>query len=719
MAGKRVINPITGRSMPVIFDDFVDMNFGSGVVKITPAHSKVDFDIAKEHHLDCKEVIGEDGRMRNSGTYDGLLRYDCRDRIIEHLNKVGLYAGAIPHVMCLPICSRTGDVIDFLPKEQWFVSCSDMNERAAEMVKSGQLKIEPERYVDNWLQWCADDRDWCISRQLWWGHQVPAYKCSTVDKEVIWVAAQDANEARKRASVYLRTYPDSIMAERDRDVLDTWFSSAIYPFAALGWPQHHYSKDYHSFYPLSLMVTGHDILGFWVHRMVMLGLELTERLPFPKVLLHGVICDNKGAKMSKSKGNVIDPMDIINGISINDLTQKTIDNRNKGLLNEEEFNKALSNHKSSYLATEGIPQCGVDALRFTLLSQDIKSNFVNFDLNACYANKLFCNKIWQSVKYLQLGFDKLKSHDVVTLDDLTCFDKWILSRLQNMVAIVEKTTADANFHLATKALRKFLYQEMCDVYLEATKPGFNGSDTSVTYAHAHTLSAVLNTGLRCLHPFMVYLTQELIPKVPSFHDNIIHNFRDLEKPVYDWPLHTEFQKWDHPVVERKVEKILNTASLVRELKGLCGIANRLKPLVCVRTADVDFKEDLQNFKPIVLGLTKCKDIQFEDADSETKKYVKGFIDFDTLVGVEILSDDVDKTISMAKRKLTLKIEKLEKILAKLESKMNSPNYVNAVPENVRTKERHSLLQKKHELKRMQTDLGRLSFENKGKHIAIK
>lgn len=687
------------------------MHFGSGAVKITPAHSKVDFDIANEHNLEYKQVIGEDGKMQNSGSYDGLMRYDCREKVVQKLNNDGLFVGVLPHSMCLPICSRTGDVVDFLPKEQWFISCTDMNERAAEMVKSGQLKIEPERFVDNWLQWCADDRDWCISRQLWWGHQVPAYRCSTVDKEVIWVAAQDANEARKRASVYLRTCPDSILAERDRDVLDTWFSSAIYPFAALGWPQHHYSKDYYDFYPLNLMVTGHDILGFWVHRMVMLGLELTERLPFPKVLLHGIICDNKGAKMSKSKGNVIDPIDIINGISLEDLRQKTIDNKNKGLLNQEEFDKAISYQRYNFMATEGIPRCGADALRFTLLSHDIKSNFVNFDINMCHANKLFCNKIWQSVKYLQLNFDKLnKPHDVVCLDDLTCFDKWILSRLQNMVAIVNKTTADADFHLTTKALRTFLYNEMCDIYLEATKPGFQGYKKTVAFAHAHTLSAVLNTGLRCLHPFMVYLTQEIIPKIPSFQDNIIYNFTDLDKPVFDWPLHSDFQSWHHPNVEKKIGKILNTASLVRELKGLCGISNRLRPLVCVRTADVDLKDDLENFKPVILGLTKCKDLQFEDAETARKRFIKGFIDFDTLVGVEILSDDVEKTLSMAKRKLTQKIEKLEKALTKLETKINNSNYVNTVAESVRIKEKQILLHKKEELKRMQTDLGRLSFE---------
>lgn len=690
------------------------MNFGSGAVKITPAHSKVDFDIAKEHNLDFKQIIDEDGKMQNSGIYNGMMRYDCREKVVQKLNNDGLTVTILAHSMCLPVCSRTGDVVDFLPKEQWFVSCTDMNERAAEMVKSGQLKIEPDKFLNNWLQWCADDRDWCISRQVWWGHQIPAYKCSTVDKDVIWVAAQDANEARKRASVYLRTDPDTILAERDRDVLDTWFSSAIYPFAALGWPQHHYSTDYHDFYPLNLMVTGHDILGFWVHRMVMLGLELTERLPFPKVLLHGIICDNKGAKMSKSKGNVIDPMDVINGISLKDLNQKTIDNKNKGLLNPEEFNKALSYQKSNFSATEGLPQCGVDALRFTLLSHDIKSNFINFDINMCYANKLFCNKIWQSVKYLQQSFDKLnKSHNMVHHDHLNCFDKWILSRLQNMVAIVNKTTADADFHLATKALKTFLYHEMCDVYLEATKPGFQERDPTAGFAHAHTLSAVLNTSLRCLHPFMVYLTQEIIPKIPTFEESIIYNFRDLKKPVFDWPLHSDFKDWDHPIIERKIEKILNTASLVRELKGLCSISNRLKPTVCVRTADVDLKADLENFKPIVLSLTKCKDLQFEDVETGTKRYIKGFIDFDTLVGVEILSDDVEKTVSIAKQRLTMKIEKMEKTLAKLQAKISSSNYVNTVAENVRIKEKQNLLQKKEQLKRMQTDLGRLSFESIG------
>lgn len=697
LISKRALHPFTQKTIPIIFDEFVDRNFGSGAVKITPAHSKVDHDVAKEHKLPLIQVINEDGRMENCGEFDGLNKYECRKIIIDKLAQLDLLKTVTPHEMVLPICSRTGNVIDYLPKEQWFLSTAKLNKEATELVQSGKLKIEPAKFVHNWMSWTNDNRDWCISRQLWWGHRIPAYKFRG-DAGETWTAAKDEDTARKNAAEYLKTPKENITVERDTDVLDTWFSSGIYPFASLGWPDEG-SSDFQKFYPLSLMATGHDILGFWVHRMVILGLELTGKLPFHDVLLHGIICDNKGAKMSKSKGNVIDPLDVVNGISIEGLRDKTVEMHKIGILSEEEMDKALDYHKRNYSNSNGIPECGVDALRFTLLSHDVKSHFVNFDIAMCFANKLFCNKIWQSINYANGSFGKLQHcESAIGREDLTDFDLWILSRLAEMVNVVNKATDTYDFHLATKALRTLIYNEFCDVYLEATKPGFNDKNLKIGYAHAHTLSAVLNTALRCLNPYMVYLTDELIPKIPELKHNIICNYNDSEN-CYDFPQYEKFEVWKNELLELKVEKILQVASLVRELKGLYGISNKERPTFSIISDNDDLKKYLINNKQIILNFTRCSDMEFNI--NPVKNYGRGYLDKNSEVALEIVSDDIEHTISQAMQRLEKKIKKIENVLTKLESKYSNDRYLNSEPQWSQAQDKQKLAAKKEELKDLQ------------------
>lgn len=673
------------------------MQYGTGAVKITPAHSKIDYTIAKHHHLPLLQVINEEGRMQNSGKYNDLKKYDCREIIVQALINLGLLKTVEPHKMTLPVCSRSGDIIEYLPKEQWFMSCSALNEKAAIMARDGNLKIEPEKFVKTWINWTGDDRDWCISRQLWWGHQIPAYKC-TAEKNIIWIAAADEKSAQNQASVHLRTLPSEIKAERDTDVLDTWFSSGIYPFAVHGWPDNCYDENYREFYPLDLMATGHDILGFWVHRMVILGYELTGKLPFNNVLLHGIICDNKGAKMSKSKGNVIDPIDVIEGISMEDLKAKTEDMHMNGILSKDEMEKALAYHKSNFSNTNGIPQCGVDALRFTLLSHDIKSHFVNFDVDMCHANKLFCNKIWQSIKYTQFAYNKLNViEDRITEEDLTYFDRWILSKLADMVEKVNVTMDAYDFHLATKALRTLIYNEFCDVYLEATKPGFENHNSKIGFAHAHTLSAVLNTSLRCLSPFMVYLTDELIPKIPAFQRNIIVNYNDSKQPYYDFPKTEDFNPRRNKDLETKVGKLLSAINLVRELKGLYGISNKHRPSIQVESKDESLLSDIKYNERVVLNLTRCGLIQFDVASMEN--CVSGVLDKDTKVSVQIIGD-LDHAILAAKEKLQKKIKKLEDSIQKMEDRFETPHYLNSASEWNKLLDKQKLSTKQLELKQL-------------------
>ncbi|KAJ2943152.1 hypothetical protein O0L34_g18861 [Tuta absoluta] len=708
LAGKRLDHPFKNETIPIIFDDFVDMNFGTGAVKITPAHSKVDYDVATRHKLTRHQVIDETGTMIDAGKFTNMDRYHCRSKIIESLSDLGLLRDITPHKMTLPICGRTGDVIDYLPKEQWFISCKSMNSKAREAVEKGQLKILPEKFKQNWYNWTDDDRDWCISRQLWWGHQIPAYKCSTQNR-VLWVSENTEKEAAEEAARILTVCPEEVTVERDQDVLDTWFSSGIYPFACLGWPE--ITEDYKKFYPLSLMATGHDILGLWVHRMVMLGLELTDQLPFDNILLHGVICDNKGAKMSKSRGNVIDPVDVIKGISMEDLREKSENMHKTGALSKEELKKALAYHKSNFSNTSGIPECGVDALRFTLLSQDVKSHFVNFDVSMCHANKLFCNKIWQSVKYTQGVCSRLPlCIDDISRSDLTLFDQWILSRLADMVGKVNQYLDNYDFHLATKCIRSHIYNEFCDTYLEATKPGFSDSNNiKVGYCHAHTLTAVLNTSLRCLSPFMVYLSESVIPTIPQFENNIIINYNDYDKRFFDFPQYKDFEVWSNPELEARVDNFLETARIVRELKGLCGMSSKLRPAICLKTTDDDLKTDLKSNMAVLLNLARSCSLSFENADD--KKYIRSHLRPDSEICVEILGGDVQTALNVARDKLNAKISKLEKHLESLEKRFSTAQYLFTNAESTRITDVERIEAKKQELKQLQSDLQRLSDEN--------
>lgn len=700
LAGKRVWHPFRNETLPIIKDEFVDKKVGTGAVKITPAHSKVDYEVAKKNNsIRLIQVIDENGRMTTSDQFNGLKRYECRQLILETLDNLGLLRDAKPHPMTLPICSRSGGIIDHLPKEQWFLSCSKLNEKAAALVDKGHLVIEPAKYVKYWQNWTGDDRDWCISRQLWWGHQIPAYKCK-VDRNVVWIAAQNEQAAKVEASKVLRTLPDLIKVERDPDVLDTWFSSGIYPFAALGWPDSAKEKDFKKFYPLDLLATGHDILGFWVHRMVILGLELTDQLPFKKVLLHGVICDSKGAKMSKSRGNVIDPIDVVEGINMENLKDKTKELHRNGILSLTEMDKALAYHQANFMQTKGIPECGVDALRFTLLSHDIKSHFVNFDIAMCHSNKLFGNKIWQSVRYTQLSYSKLPALSTeITKANLTYFDKWILSRMSDMVETVNKSMDNYEFHLATKAIRTFMYNEYCDIYLEATKPGFAGKDPVKAYAHAHTLSAVLNTSLRCLAPFMVYLTEELIPKVPTFSNNIIFNFKDGPNKYYDFPFREHFMEWKDSAIEKQVDRFMNTIYLVRELKALYNISNKMRPSIYINNLDETLRTDIQSNQEVFLNLSRCSDVAFK-SDPE-KNYVTAVLDKNTEVNVELLGEDVELAIFAAKTKLEKKIQQLNESLSRLEAKFASGHYLANAPPWAQAIDKEKLHSKKKELEQLQ------------------
>ncbi|XP_017879965.1 valine--tRNA ligase [Ceratina calcarata] len=409
LIGKYVQHPFCSRKLPILADEFVEMEFGTGAVKITPAHDPNDYEVGKRHNLPFITIFDDNGNIIGDyGQFTGMKRFHARTAIIKELTARNLFIEIKDNPMVVPMCSRSKDVVEPLMKPQWYVRCNEMAAKAMDAVKTDELKIIPSQYKKIWYHWMENIRDWCISRQLWWGHRIPAYCVKTVnaiDKlkpdDEYWVSAHSENEAKEKAAKQLETTIDNIIVQQDPDVLDTWFSSGLFPFSIFGWPDK--TEELEAFYPGTLLETGHDILFFWVARMVFLGQKLLGKLPFRQVYLHAMVRDAHGRKMSKSLGNVIDPMDVINGISLEELHKQLTDSN----LDPKELKRAIEGQKRDY--PQGIPECGTDALRFALCAYTMQGRDINLDILRVQGYRFFCNKIWNAAKfslaYLDSNFD--------------------------------------------------------------------------------------------------------------------------------------------------------------------------------------------------------------------------------------------------------------------------------------------------------------------------
>lgn len=508
-------HPFRQESIPLIFDTTVDPLVGTGAVKITPSHSKIDYAIARKHGIAPKEVINEKGIITNGyDRFTGMPRFIARDEILNALANLGLLRETKDHAMQLPICSRSGDIIEHLLRPQWFVRTKAMAQDAVQAVDRGELKIYPPSFDKQWRGWLLNNQDWCISRQLWWGHRIPAFECQHADK-VVWVAAHNASEARVKAAKLLNIDENNdIIINHDSDVLDTWFSSALLPFSSLGWPNS--TADLSRYYPLDIMETGHDIFLFWVAKMVMLGKQLTGQYPFKNILLHGIIRDSEGRKMSKSKGNVIAPEQIVNGSTVDELCSELDKSLKSGILEEKEYKKSIANVKRTF--PKGIPECGTDALRFTLCTYDITETFINFNVNQCIANKLFFNKIWNATKFTltnctDLGVN-LQGKLLLKAENMTEIDRWILSRLATVTVEFEQAMDHNDFRTATGSLKTFLYDDVCDVYLECTKLHMRSAEEPFASNHCNVLLHCLAIGMVHMSHFTPFLAKELGKYLP-------------------------------------------------------------------------------------------------------------------------------------------------------------------------------------------------------------
>lgn len=572
LVGKHAIHPFTKRRMPIVEDTYVDKEFGTGAVKLTPAHDFNDYKLGKAHNLEFINILNEDGTLNeNAGPFAGQKRFEARYTVVDELTKLGLFVKKEPNPMIIPLCERSGDVIEPYMTPQWWVSMQEMADAAMKVVEDGTIKIAPESARKSYFSWLKNITDWCISRQLWWGHRIPAYRVifdGQENKETDqspWVVGKTPEEAAAKAAE--KYAGKKYTLEQDPDCLDTWFSSGLWPMAILGWPNTEH-PDFKRFFPTQLLESGWDILFFWIARMIMMSLKLTGKVPFTEVYCHSLIRDAEGRKMSKSLGNVIDPLDVISGISLEQLHAKLY----SGNLKESEIERAKKNQKE-------IPECGADALRFTLLSYTTGGGDINFDLKVMAAYRRFCNKVWQASKYVlgNLG-ESFKPVTRLDIASLSVPERWILHRMNSAIKGINEAFAARQFSTATKLAYSLFYDDFCDVFVENSKGMLSpGSSPEQAESVRQVLYLVLDVSLRILHPMLPFITEELWQRLPRREGDETPSILLAHYPEFD-------QALDFPSEATDYELGLKCAGGVRSLAADYNIRADGKAYIKVSTA---------------------------------------------------------------------------------------------------------------------------------------
>eukprot|EP00276_Gloeochaete_wittrockiana_P014611 CAMPEP_0184340888 /NCGR_PEP_ID=MMETSP1089-20130417/9525_1 /TAXON_ID=38269 ORGANISM="Gloeochaete wittrockiana, Strain SAG46.84" /NCGR_SAMPLE_ID=MMETSP1089 /ASSEMBLY_ACC=CAM_ASM_000445 /LENGTH=1079 /DNA_ID=CAMNT_0026668907 /DNA_START=48 /DNA_END=3285 /DNA_ORIENTATION=+ len=684
--GKFLIHPFTGRKLPVVLDEvLVKKEFGTGCVKITPAHDPNDYQCGKRHGLDFINILTEDGCMNENcpEPYRGLPRFDCRQKLIDDLTALGVFRGIVPNAMSIGTCSRTGDIIEPMIKPQWWVSCKDLAKRAADSVRSGELQLIPKTHEREWFRWLDNIQDWCISRQLWWGHRIPAYR-PVIKGELQteeWIIKKSPEEALQAAlAAHPDVSPSDLTLDQDPDVLDTWFSSGLFPFSVFGWPDN--TPDLSKFYPTSLLETGQDILFFWVARMVMMGQQLTGKLPFDKVFLHAMVRDTFGRKMSKSKGNVINPIDVIEGATL-EMLAKTLQNSN---LPEHELKKAVEGQSKMF--PDGISECGTDAMRFALCHFCGHGAEIHLNIPIVVTYRNFCNKLWNALRYSmgKWGDDFVAPASLEPTGAESSIEKWILSRLSFCVEEVHRGFETFDFSLPTTALHNFFLKELCQVYLEVIRPVVSTQEeTEAKKSALNTLYNCLEAGFRLLQPFMPFLTEELwqrLPRRPS--DPVSICVALVPKPL---------PHLRNLLLESQFEASEEIVRVCRQMRAQYGLVKQ-KPVVALRSKTEAAAAQYKPFAEAIAELSSSSAVTIinaEDAGPEGS-------------AIEIVNDQVELLMSIRELiDLSAEIVKMQsQILQKVDSldkqikRTLNPNY-SKVPLDVQEKNSKTIEQTKEEI----------------------
>ena len=621
LVGKMLKLPLTDREIPVIADEYVDKEFGTGCVKITPAHDPNDFEVGKRHNLEEINIMNDDATINElGGKYAGMDRYEARKAMVEDLKEQGLLVKVVPHSHSVGTHDRCGTTVEPMIKPQWFVRMKEMAQAAIDTLKEGNLTFVPERFDKTYLHWLENIRDWCISRQLWWGHRIPAYYCDECGETV--VAREMPQKCPKCGCTHFH---------QDEDTLDTWFSSALWPFSTLGWPDKTPEMEY--FYPTDVLVTGYDIIFFWVIRMVFSGLEQTGKTPFHHVLIHGLVRDSQGRKMSKSLGNGIDPLEVID-------------------------------------------KYGADALRLTLITGNAPGNDMRFYWERVESSRNFANKVWNASRFIMMNLEKAEVPSEMNLEDLTGADKWILSKVNTLAKDVTENMDKYELGIAVQKVYDFIWEEFCDWYIEMVKPRLYSDTDSTKGAALWTLKTVLGNALKLLHPYMPFITEEIYCTLHPEEESIM---------ISSWPVFKE--EWNFAEEEEAVEIIKEAVRSIRNVRTGMNVPPSRKAKVFVTSEDEKirkiFEEGEVFFAPLAHAsqviVQKDKTGIDEDAVSAVTSKAVIYMPFAELV-------DVEKEIERLKKEE----ERLTKELARVNGMLSNERFISKAPKAKVDEERAKL-----------------------------
>mgnify|MGYP006418596499 FL=1 len=666
LVGKEIILPLTGRRIPIIADQYVDMAFGTGCVKITPAHDFNDYDVGHRHDLPIINILNEDASLNDEvpEKYRGMDRFEARKAVIADLDALGLLEKIEDHTMAIPRGERSGVVVEPFLSDQWFVDIKSLAEPAIKAVEDGKIEFIPKNAENIYFSWMRNIEDWCISRQLWWGHRIPAW----YDADGNIYVGRSEQEARDKHNLSA-----TVELMQDNDVLDTWFSSALWTFSTLGWPKQ--TNELETFHSTDIMVTGHDIISLWVSRMIMMSMKFTGEVPFKKVYIHGLVTDSSGQKMSKSKGNGLDPMDIINGISLDELVAKRTDN----LMQPKMAKRIDKATRKEY--PEGITAYGTDPLRFTFYSIATRTRTIRFDMKRVEGYRNFCNKLWNAAIFVSGNISDNESRLDNTDVELSTIDHWIISEFQKTAAAVNLAMETYRFDLAAKEIYEFVWDEFCDWYLELTKPILNSDDATQAQklGTQQTLARILESVLRLAHPFLPFLTEELWQKVPS-------TVRLSGDTIMLQPFPVADEKLISDAASKDVDWLKTVVTGVRNIRGEMDISPARQVPILFSNGSTEDQERLDKFTRELTFLVRPESLTWLGDNAEKPMSATALVgEMELLVPMAGL---IDKEAELAR--LDKEIDRKQKDRAKTEGKINNPSFVEKAPEEVVQKERDKL-----------------------------